>query len=158
MEAKVTWNKRLSFTGAADSGFEVPLDAKEDSGGQANGFIPMELIATGLAGCTAMDVISILQKKRQAVTAFEVQVHAERADEHPRVFTRAIIEYFVTGHAVDEAAVIRAIELSSSRYCPAQAMFHQVFPIGLKYHIYDAEEGSAGVLVKSGEYTLMEKA
>ncbi len=136
---------------------EVPLDAKDESGGKSNGFIPMELIATGLAGCTGMDVISILQKKRQAVTAFEVQVHAERADEHPRVFTRAVIEYFVTGHAVDEAAVIRAIELSSTRYCPAQAMFHQIFPIDLRYHIYEAEEIGKDVLVKSGEYALPEK-
>jgi putative redox protein len=158
VEAKVTWNERLSFTGAANSGFEVPLDAKEDSGGEANGFIPMELIATGLAGCTAMDVISILQKKRQAVTAFEVQVHAERAEKHPRVFTGAVIEYFVTGHTVDEAAVIRAIELSSTRYCPAQAMFHHIFPIDLKYHIYEAEENGKSVLVKSGEYALVENA
>lgn len=158
MEAKVVWNKRLTFTGTADSGFEIPLDAQDASGGDSNGFIPMELIAIGLAGCTGMDVISILQKKRQTVTSFEVQVHAERADEHPRLFTRALIEYFVTGRAVDEAAVIRAIELSSTRYCPAQAMFHQIFPIDLKYHLYEAQDSGEGMLVKSGEYTPPEKA
>lgn len=153
MEAKVTWKENLAFTGWAGSGFEAPLDAKEEAGGTGQGFIPMELIATGLAGCTAMDVISILQKKRQDVTAFEVQVHAERADEHPRVFIHAVIEYFVTGHGVDEKAVVRAIELSSTRYCPGQAMFDGVFPIDLKYHIYEAGENGEQQPVKSGEYS-----
>jgi putative redox protein len=153
MEAKVTWKQRLAFAGSADTGFEVPLDAKKEAGGGEHGFIPMELIATGLAGCTAMDVISILQKKRQDVTAFEVQVHAERAEEHPRVFTSAVIEYVVTGHSVDETAVVRAIELSSTRYCPAQAMFDGVFPIELKYHIYEMNENGGNNLVKSGGYT-----
>jgi putative redox protein len=153
VEVKVNWNQHLSFTGSAESGFDVTLDAKEESGGEGKGFIPMELIATGLAGCTAMDVISILQKKRQDVTAFEVQVHAERAEEHPRVFTSAVIEYFVSGHGVDEKAVVRAIELSSTRYCPAQAMFDEVFPIDLKYHIYEMDEIGGKKLVTSGEYT-----
>ena len=61
----------------------------------------MELFAIALAGCTAMDVISILEKKRQDVTGFEVKVHADRAPEHPKVFTHARIEYLITGHAVD---------------------------------------------------------
>ena len=112
----------------------------------------MELLATGLAGCTAMDVISILQKKRQEVTDFEVQVHAERASEHPKVFTSAVIEYFISGHNLDEAAVVRAIELSATRYCPAQAMFQNVFPMELKYHIYEDKGDGERELVKSGLY------
>lgn len=151
MEAKVTWKQRLTFSGTADSGFEVPLGAEAGVGGDEDGFRPMELIATGLAGCTAMDVISILQKKRQEVTAFEVQVHAERAQEHPKVFTRAVIDYHVTGRGVDEAAVLRAIELSATRYCPAQAMFVKIFPMTLRYHIFEDEDGKRR-LVKSGVY------
>ena len=84
MDAKVTWNGRMSFTGTADTGFSVPLGAEAAVGGDEDGFRPMELILTGLAGCTAMDVVSILQKKRQDVTAFNVQVHAERAEEPPQ--------------------------------------------------------------------------
>lgn len=152
MEAKVTWQKKLSFTGSAETGFSVPLGAEAEVGGEEDGFRPMELIATGLAGCTAMDVVSILQKKRQQVTAFEVQVHAPRAEQHPRVFTSAEIEYFVTGHAIDEAAVVRALELSSTRYCPAQAMFACAFPITLKYHIFEGEGSERRTLVKSGEF------
>jgi putative redox protein len=112
----------------------------------------MELIATGLAGCTAMDTISILQKKRQDVTDFEVNVHAERAEEHPRVFTHIKIEYQITGHGVDESAVLRAIGLSAKRYCPAQGMLSQIVPIDLEYQIFEARENGARELVVSREY------
>ena len=152
VEAKVIWQGGLKLDGTADTGFHVPLSADAAIGGDRQGFKPMELIAIGLAACTALDVISILQKKRQDVTNFEVQVHALRSPEHPKVFTHAVIEYFVTGHGVDEAAVVRSIELSAVRYCPAQAMFRGVFPIELKYHIYEAVEGGEPELVKSGEY------
>jgi putative redox protein len=98
MEAKVTWHQGLSFTGTADTGYLVPLGANPRVGGDDDGFRPMELIATGLAGCTGMDTISILQKKRQDVTDFEVKVHTERADEHPRVFTHIKIESATVQH------------------------------------------------------------
>jgi len=139
METKVTWNKKLSFTGTAEKNFTVPLDAERSVGGEDRGFEPMELIAIGLAGCTAMDTISILQKKRQDVTAFEVQVHAERADEFPKVFTNITIEYIVEGNNVDPAAVERSIELSETKYCPAQAMLSKACNIEHKYSIKDAK-------------------
>ncbi len=158
MEAKVDWEGRLTFTGTADSGFSVPLGAKAAVGGDDDGFRPMELIALGLAGCTAMDVMSILRKKRQDVTGFEVQVHVERAQEHPKVFTEAEIEYFITGHGVDETAVLRAIGLSADRYCPAQAMLNQVMTIELKYHIFDDEGAGKRSEVKSGVFVVGEGA
>ena len=153
MEAKVSWQGKMTFNGTADTGFTVPLGASPQVGGDNDGFRPMELIAVGLAGCTAMDVISILSKKRQAVTDFEVQVHAQRADEHPKVFTQARIEYFISGHGIQEEAVLRAMELSATRYCPAQAMFNQIMPIELQYHIYEDEGDSKRSLLKSGVYT-----
>ena len=152
MDAKVSWQRRLSFTCEADSGFTLPLGAELSVGGDNDGFRPMELILTGLAGCTAMDVISILNKKRQEVTDFQVKVHAERAEEHPRVFTDVSIDYFIIGHGIDENAVIRAIELSAIRYCPAQAMFSKIIPIALNYHIYEDEGAGRRKLVKSGTY------
>jgi putative redox protein len=153
MIAKSTWKGGLSFTGTADSGFAVPLGAKAEVGGDSDGFRPMELIAIGLAGCTAMDVISILRKKRQQVTAFEVQVNAERAEKHPKVFTGAVIEYIVSGHGLTESAVKRALELSATRYCPAQTMLGAVFPIALKYYIYEDKSGDERELVQAGDCT-----
>jgi putative redox protein len=130
----------------------MPLDAKQDVGGSEEGFQPIELFAIGLAGCTGMDVISIMTKKRQAVTNFEVQVHAERAEEHPKVITSAVIEYFVTGTKIDEAALTRSLQLSAQTYCPAQAMLGRIMPIELKYHIYEVQDDGQRTLVKSGEY------
>ena len=138
MEAKVTWKSNLSFNGTADTGFTLPLGASPQVGGDNDGFRPMELILLGLAGCTAMDVISILQKKRQKITAFRVTAHAERAEEHPRVFTKILLDYQVTGFDVDAQAVERAIELSETRYCPAQAMLVHSVTINSEYSILDA--------------------
>lgn len=109
MDAKVTWQGRMTFEGTAKTGFKVPLGARSAVGGDNDGFRPMELITLGLAGCTAMDVISILTKTNQNVSDFEVQVKVQRASEHPRVFTSAVIEYLVTGRDVKETTVYRAI-------------------------------------------------
>ncbi len=152
MKAKVTWNEKLAFTGTADSGFTIPLDAKEESGGMGTGFMPMELMAMSLAGCTSMDVISIMSKKRQDVTDFEVHVDADRAEEHPKVFTKAVIEYIFIGKGIDEKAVRRSIELSAERYCPAQGMLGKLIPIDLKYKIYEDEGDGQRSLVVEGEY------
>ena len=154
MDAKVTWKEGMSFTGSSDTGFDVPLGAEPEAGGTDDGFHPIELMAVSLAGCTAMDVISILKKKQQDVRAFEVQVHAKRAEEHPKVFTQALITYLATGHGVDEAALRRAIELSATKYCPAQAMLGKVMPIEMKYEIYEGESAAVRTLVKEGLYTI----
>lgn len=155
MQAKVIWQENMAFTGTAESGFEVQLDAKREVGGEGRGFIPMELMALSMAGCTAMDVISILRKKRQDVTDFEVRVDAPRAEDHPKVFTRASIEYLVTGHNIEEAAVVRAIELTSESYCPAQAMLGKVMPIELCYKIFEDENGEK-VLIREGSLSSAE--
>ena len=137
MDAKVIWKERMSFEGTSDSGFEVPLGTSPGVGGDDDGFRPLELITIGLAGCTAMDVISILHKKRQEVNRFEVKVHAERSDNHPKVFTHLTIEYVISGKDISREAVERAVELSANKYCPAQAMLKQVAPMELKVTILE---------------------
>jgi putative redox protein len=139
MNAEVIWQGGLTFMGTGDTGFQIPLGADPAVGGDDDGFRPMELMALSLAGCTAMDVISILRKKRQDVTAFEVKVVADRAGEHPKVFTGATIRYEVTGHGVQESAVRRSIELSAESYCPAQAMLGHVMTMDLEYVIFEGE-------------------
>ncbi len=129
MDATVTWKDGLAFEGASDTGFSVALDAAPDAGGQNPGFRPLELMLVSLGGCTAMDVISILKKMRQDVTGFEVRVSGDRATDHPKVFTRLRIEYVVTGRGIDRSAVEKAVNLSATRYCSAQAMLSQAAPI-----------------------------
>ncbi len=133
MDAKAVWHEGLSFTGsAAGSGCSLPLGADAEVGGANDGFRPLELFAVGLAGCTAMDVISILEKKRQPVAAFEVRVHADLAEEHPHVFTKVLIEYVVTGKGVEREAMERAVGLSATKYCAAMAMLRKTAPIESK--------------------------
>lgn len=148
MEAKVTWQKDLTFVGVADSGFEIKLDSHS---GPETGAGPVEMVAISLAGCTAMDVISILTKKQQDIRSFEVKVHADRAGDYPKVITKAVLEYVVVGHKLDEASLIRAIELSMTKYCPVHAMLSKAFPIDIRYSIYE-DEGGENRLVKQADW------
>ena len=99
--SRVVWRDDLIFTGHSSNGHSVPLDAAKAAGGHDAGISPMELLLTALGGCTGMDVISILRKKQQDVTGFEVQVEGERADEHPRVYKEIWVKFVITGRAVD---------------------------------------------------------
>lgn len=150
MKAAVQWQENMTFIGTPDSGFTVQMDSDVGYGGTNSGVRPMEMIALGLAGCTAMDVLSILKKKRQQVTQFEVKLNAPRSPEYPKVFTSARITYVVTGNKIDEAAVLRSIELTSTKYCPAQFMLAQAFPMELHYEIYEAEEEGDRRLTSQG--------
>lgn len=139
MDASVVWKKGLSFSGtAATSGFSLPLGADSKAGGADDGFRPSELILVGLAGCTGMDVISILEKKRQQVTAFEVRTHGERAQTDPKKFTSFTVEYVVTGKGIDPAAVERAVELSETKYCTVMATLRAAGPMERKITIKQA--------------------
>jgi len=152
MKATVNWQHNMTFIGSADSGFPVKMDAGESVGGNNAAVRPMEMLALGLAVCTAMDVISILRKKRQNVTQFEATINAQRSKEHPQVFTNALITYIVTGTDVSEEAVLRSIGLAATKYCPAQIMFNQLFPIELNYEIYEEAESGEKRLVVQGTW------
>src|SRR5512146_449631 len=149
MDAKVTWQKELQFTGVADSGFAVQMDSHPTA---ETGVSPVEMVAIALAGCTAMDVISILTKQRQDVTSFDVRLHAERSPDYPKVITSAIMEYVVVGHAIQETALLTAIDRSVQKYCPVHAMLRQAFPIEVRYPIYQDGADGRAALVKQGAY------
>lgn len=153
MEAKITWKGGLSFDGTAESGFTIPLGTVPEVGGADDGFRPLELMAISLIGCTGMDVISIMMKKREEVTDFNVETHIQRAEKHPKVFTGAVIDFYVTGHEVSEDALLRSIELSAEIYCPAQSMLKQIMPIEINYHIYEDQGDGQRNLIKSGTYS-----
>ena len=138
MEGKLVWKSGMSFTAETNSGFKVNMDTSVEHGGSGTGPTPMELMLVSLGGCTAMDVISILEKKRQEVTNFEILLHADRATEHPKVFTEITIEFVVTGHSIDEEAVKRAVELSETKYCSANAMLSKTAKIHTKITVKEA--------------------
>jgi putative redox protein len=113
------WVKNWQFVGTDSSGHSVVLDSP--TLGENTGMKPVELVLIALAGCTGMDVISILQKKKQKVHSFEVNVSGERRPEHPKAWTKMHIEYVVRGQGVNAEAVERAVELSETKYCPVHA-------------------------------------
>ncbi len=139
--ATARWEGGMKFDAEAGSGFSLRMDSGEES----TGFSPMELILVGLAGCTGMDVISILQKKRQPVTGFEVRVVGRRAESHPKVYTEIDVEYEVEGQGVDPQAVERAIELSRDKYCSVSNMLKRVAALNHSYRIVEAENAAAEI-------------
>lgn len=143
--ASATLASGMHFVGEID-GFRMDLDAEESVGGVGAGPQPHRLLLEALAGCTAMDVISILRKKRQQVSGLSVEVQGSRAQQHPRVYTRIEVLYRVRGKNVDPKAVARAIELSATRYCPVMAMLGKVAEVRTHYEI---EEESAGTPIRS---------
>ncbi len=140
MTALARLDEGMQFDVVAGSGHRVTLDASEHGGGKGAGFVPMEMLLVGLAGCTAMDVISILRKKRQDVTSYEVYVHGVRAEDHPTVFTEITVEHRVTGRHINPEAVRRAVELSETKYCGAGAMLGKTARLTHTFHIFEAEE------------------
>lgn len=143
MTAHVRLETGMRFDAEGGSGHHVTLDAPEHAGGQNTGFRPMEMLLVGLAGCTGMDVISILRKKRQQITAYEVHVEGIRAEEDPKVFVEITVEYIITGHHIQPEAVARAIQLSAERYCGAGAMLGKVARLTHTFRIVEAAETQA---------------
>lgn len=137
-QAAVTLVDGMQFVVETPSGHSFTIDSVPEVGGRNSGAQPMELVVAGLAGCTAMDVISILRKMQQKVTAFKVHVNGEQASEHPKQFTGLHIEYTVIGYGLSETNVARAIELSETKYCPAMASLRPGAPITSSYTIVEA--------------------
>ncbi len=135
MDATITLQDGMYFTATPDSGVVVPLESGPPEGQARRGASPMELLMISLAGCTAMDVVSILRKKRQNMTGFEIRIHAERATDHPKVFTSFALEYVLRGIDIDPEAVDRAIRLSTETYCSVHAMLEKAAHITTRYTI-----------------------
>lgn len=127
------------FTSDEDSDrIAVEMDADLDVGGHGLGVRPNKLLLISLAGCMAMDVISILRKKKQDVTGLEVSVLSENAPEYPMVYTDMVVTFTVTGKGVAQEAVERAISLSYDKYCPIANLLKPVVPIHTRYEIVEA--------------------
>lgn len=125
----------LSFIGKGDSNHWVAMDADAKVGGGNAGSRPMELMLVALAGCTGMDVVSILNKMRVSYDDFYMELEADRAAEHPKVFTRIRLKYVLVGDNIPAEAVHRAVELSQSTYCSVSAMLRKACDISVEVEI-----------------------
>ena len=130
-EVVAEWRGGMAFEGKNSSGGRVQVGEFDGK----PGIRPMELLLVGLAGCTGVDIVNILEKKRQKLSDFTVRVRGERAETHPKVYTKIRVEYYLWGEGLEPRAVEQAIQLSEDKYCSARAMLGAVAKITSQYHI-----------------------
>jgi len=138
MEVSISWQGNLAFSGKYQNE-SIMMDASPSAGGEGHAPSPMEMVLFALAGCTGMDVISILKKMNQKISDLKIDVRAEKKDEHPKVFSKIDVIYKIKGINLDKAKVEHAIFLSKTKYCPVQAMLSKTVEIN---HIVNIEEES----------------
>jgi putative redox protein len=131
IKAKLEWKEKMQFVGQAGDSPSIFIDTPEGNTGPT----PMELVLMGVAGCTAIDVIWIMKKRRAEVTGFQVNITGERADEHPKRYTRLLLEYVLEGKGITPKDVERAIKLSTTKYCSATASMNA--QVETSYRIVD---------------------
>ncbi len=135
----VRWTSKRQMIGWDSAGHGIVMDAPSQYKGESTGARPLEVFLQSLAACTAMDVVSVLEKKRQHFTGMEVFVTGhQREDEFPKIYTRIELEYVVTGYGVKPAAVARAIELSEEKYCSVRGMLGPQVTVVTSYRVEDA--------------------
>ena len=148
-KVSIRWSGKRQFVGWDVAGHGVVMDAPAAYGGEGTGARPLEIVLYGLAACTGMDVVSILEKKRQPFTGLSMEVTAiQREDEFPKIYTRIELVYVVTGTGVKPDAVARAIELSEEKYCSVRGMFGPQVEIVTSFRV---EDGSATTGPEGGE-------
>lgn len=135
-EVIADWQGGMGFIGRNPSGGVVQIGSVN---GQP-GIGPMEMLLLGLAGCTGMDIVSILEKKRQDLQDMQIRVRGKRAETHPKIYTEIEVIYHLYGKGIDPGAVEHAIELSEEKYCSAGAMLGAVAKITSSYIIHEKEE------------------
>jgi putative redox protein len=138
MKARIQLVEGMTFVAESGSGHAVVVDGAPDIGGRDLGARPMELVLMGTGSCSAIDVVHILRKARQAVTGCVVELEAERATEDPKVFTRIRMHYIVSGKALAAAQVERAIKLSKEKYCSASVMLAKTAEFEIDFEIREA--------------------
>lgn len=136
MDVRVTWVEDRTFVGEAGSGHKIAFGTASEAGAKP-GPSPMELVLIGTGGCSAYDVVSILEKGREAVEDVSVELDADRAEDHPKVFTRIHMHFVVKGRGLNEAKVARAVELSVEKYCSASAMMQKTATLTHDYEVID---------------------
>ena len=137
MKSTVTWTAARTFDAETEDGFRVTMgQAHEDT--PKPGPSAMELVLMGAGGCSAYDVVAILEKARQDVERVEVRLEADRAEDVPKVFTRINMHFIVTGRSVSEERVARAIELSATKYCSATQMLNKTAEVTTSFEVVEA--------------------
>ena len=139
MKATVKWLDHMSFVGEAGSGHSLVMDGPPESGGRNLGVRPMEMVLLGLGGCTAFDMVLILQRQRQAISDCQVEIEAERATKVPKVFTKIHVHYIVKGKSLDAKKVERAVNMTAEKYCSVSIMLSASVELSHDFEIIEEQ-------------------
>ena len=137
MNISVNWVDGLLMVGKSDSGHTITMDGPPEAGGENLGVRPMEMLLLGVAGCTMIDVVTTLKKMRQDLSHLETKINAERATDHPKVFTDIHIQFILKGQNLDEKKVDKAITLSAEKYCSASIMLGETATITHDFEVIE---------------------
>jgi putative redox protein len=142
VDTELHWEKGLKFASKTGSGNEVVLDASPEHGGHNEGARPMEVLLSSLGGCTGMDLVTILRKKKRNVTDLKINLYGERSSTHPHVFKTITMEYQLWGTDITDADVQWALNLSLEKYCSVAAMLKKSCKLNYKWRIHKAKKQS----------------
>ena len=142
MKARIRWVEERTFVGESGSGHRIVLGTAGGPDGRTPGPSPMELVLIGTGGCSAFDVVHILEKGREPVEDVVVELDAERATEDPKVFTRIHMHFVVRGRGLARAKAERAVSLSVEKYCSASAMLAKTATVTHDVEVIDTAEAA----------------
>ena len=137
MNSTVKWIDNMMMLGTSASGHAVVMDGPEELGGKNLGIRPMEMLLLGMGGCTTIDVVSTLKKMRETVCDCRVEISTQRAEEHPKIFTKIHLHFIIKGTDLNDKKVAKAISLSADKYCSASIMLGKTARITHDFEIHE---------------------
>ncbi|QXP64445.1 OsmC family protein [Polaribacter sp. HaHaR_3_91] len=136
---KTTWKENMQFESDNPSGLNLTMDAGEESGGEGKGYRPKALMLASLAGCSGLDVVSLLTKMRAEVADFKIDITAELTDEHPKFYNKVKVDYHFTDTDLKPEKIQKAVNLSVTKYCGVMEMFRQFAEVEIEIHLHKIE-------------------
>ena len=134
-----TWKENMEFESDNPSGLNLTMDAGEESGGEGKGYRPKALMLASLAGCSGLDVVSLLKKMHAEVADFKIDVTAELTDEHPKFYNKVKVDYHFSDTELQPKKIQKAVNLSVTKYCGVMEMFRQFAEVEIEIHLHEIE-------------------
>jgi putative redox protein len=134
---KTTWKENMQFESNNPSGLNLTMDAGKESGGEGKGYRPKALMLASLAGCSGLDVVSLLKKMRAEAEEFKIDITAELTEEHPKFYKKVKVDYHFTGSDLKEEKIKKAVDLSVEKYCGVMEMFRQFAEVKTEIFLHE---------------------
>lgn len=134
---KTTWKENMQFESDNPSGISLTMDAGEESGGEGKGYRPKALMLSSLAGCSGLDVVSLLKKMHAEVAEFRIDITAELTDDHPKFYNKVKVDYHFSDTELQPKKIQKAVNLSVTKYCGVMEMFRQFAEVDIEIFLHE---------------------